>query len=295
MPPSMTALEKLLDQRTLDLLREAALTPVDPDDVSYDNDELRARFAPAVDALVRAYFRLDVEDMDSVPPGKALLVFNHDSGTTALPVLGLGARWIIERGTEERFVGMMHDRLFEIPVIGNLLGHLGGVRASHETAEAAFLAGHKVLVAPGGNLEAFRPFSQRNTIKFGGRTGWVRLALRNQVPIVPVVFIGGQETFVVLHDGQVLARALGLKKLLRIDTFPLFLGLPWGLGLGPIFHLPLPVKCSVRFLEPYPLDGYSPEDADDPRVVRQLYSRITREMQHALDEMAARRKIPFFG
>ncbi len=290
-----SSLEKLLDQRTLDLLREAALAPVDPYDVEYDNDELRERLAPAVDTLVSTYFRFEVEEMDRVPPGRALLVFNHDSGTTALPVLGLGARWIVERGTEERFVGLMHDRLFQVPVIGNLLGHLGGVRASHEAAEAAFRAGHKVLVAPGGNLEAFRPFKQRNVIKFGGRTGWVKLALRNQVPIVSVVFHGGQETFVVLHDGQILARALGLKKLFRFDTFPIFLGLPWGVGLGPIFHLPLPVKCSARFLDPYPLDGYSPEDADDPRVVRQLYARITREMQHALEDMAAKRKIPFLG
>ncbi len=290
----MSRLEPLMDRETLALLRRAALEPVEPDEVGHDNEELRQRLAPAVERLVRLYFRLDIQGLERVPAGKALLVMNHDSGTTSLPILGVGARWYLERGYDDRIVGLMHDALFDVPVVGNLLNSLGAVRASHETAGEALGRGDKVLVAPGGNLEAFRPFRERNTIKFGGRTGWVRLALRNRAPVVPLVFIGGQETFMVVHDGQVLARALGLKQLLRVDTFPIFIGLPWGIGLGPIFHLPLPAKVRARFLDPISLDGYSPADADDPRVVRELYAVITRRMQHALDQMAAGRR-PFIG
>jgi 1-acyl-sn-glycerol-3-phosphate acyltransferase len=291
----MAALDQLLDHETLTLLREAALTPVDPDDVRRDNNELIQRLVPAVDALIRLYFRLDVEGLDKVPEGRSLLVFNHDSGTTSLPILGLGARYYLERGYGERLIGLMHDALFEVPALGNLLGALGAVRASPENADEVLRRGHKVVVAPGGNLEAFRPYSARHTIRFGGRTGWIKLALRHGVPITPVVFIGGQETFFVLHDGQALARALGLKKRFRLDTFPIFLGLPWGIGLGPIFHIPLPAKCQAKILDPISLEGTSPEDADDPRVVRELYALITHTMQDALEKMAARRRIPFFG
>ena len=63
-----------------------------------------------------------------------------------------------------------------------------------------------MLVYPGGDHEVHRPTWDRNRIDFDGRKGCMRLALEHDVPIVPVVAIGGQETALFLSRGDHLAR-----------------------------------------------------------------------------------------
>jgi len=233
--------------------------------------------------------------MDGVPRGPALVVGNHNAGITFLEPIGLGARWYLERGMNDTLHFLVHDAMVALPMLRTFLIRTGCVRASHETANKLLRRGKKVVVFPGGNLEAFRPYRNRYKITFGGKKGFVRLALREHVPIVPVVLVGGHETFFVLRDGQRLARILHLKKLLRSETCALFLGLPWGVGFGPIFHLPLPARSQVRFLDPVSLDGYQPSDVGNPLAVDEIYRRVTGGMQKAVDELAAKRRFPVIG
>jgi 1-acyl-sn-glycerol-3-phosphate acyltransferase len=276
-------------------LARAAAVPADPDSLASIDGELISAVVHPVDAVGRAWYRLEVEGIDRVPAGPALIVINHNAGISFAEMIAFGAQWYLARGTEDCIHGLAHDGMLKIPGLGNLLVRLGGLRACHENADRAFGAGRKVLVAPGGNLEAFRPFRDRHKINFGGRHGFLKLALRNRVPIVPAVFIGGHETFMILHDGQGLANALGLRRRFRIDTFPLMLALPWGVALGPVFHLPLPCKCKVRFLPPIPLDDCSRRDHEDPKLLDELYSRVVGRMQAALDELASERRWPIIG
>jgi len=284
-----------LDKDLLPRLADAFRRPVDSGDLQAVDRDLIRDVAPLIHAFCRAYFRLEVEGLERVPPGKALVVINHNSGTTTLELLGFGARWYMERGTEEILYGLAHDALLGVPYLRNFLIRAGGITASQSHGDYVLQAEQKILVAPGGNLEAFRPFRDRHKIDFGGRTGFLRLALRNRAPILPTVFIGGHETLLVLHDGRPIARAFGLKKRFRLDTFPIFLALPWGVAMGPIFHLPLPAKCKVRVLEPISLDDYGPEDQDNPEVLDRLYRLVTGRMQDALGDLAAARKWPIIG
>ena len=246
------------------------------------------RAAPWVDRACRVWFRLEVLGMEHVPDGPALIVGNHNSGTSFVEAMGVGARWIRQRGPDQAWRGLAHDAIVDLPVLGDLLCRVGAVRAGHESAAEAFAAGRKVVVFPGGNAEAFRPWSERGKVCLQGRTGWIKLALRHQVPVVPMVNVGGHDAFVVLTDGRRLARAIRADRWLRSDTWPIYLGLPWGVAVGPVFHLPLPVKCITRFLPPIDL-GHPPEAADDPVVLRELYDLVTGRMQAALTELRDRR------
>lgn len=76
-------------------------------------------------------------------------------------------------------------------------------------------------------------------------------------------------------------------------TFPLVLGLPWGLSLGPLFHLPLPTRCDVRVLDP--IDAPAFGAPDDPRAADALYDAVTTGMQAAMTEMASKRRWPVIG
>ena len=248
--------------RAFELLRHAFTAPVDDRDPHSIDIEMLHELAATFDAALTAWFKLQIDGWENVPKGPALVVGNHNSGITFIEAIGMGARLYHTRGTDDLWHGLAHDSMMDMPGIGPVLVRLGAVRAGHDTAAKVFALGRKVVVFPGGNKEAFRPWTARNRAEFYGRTGFVKLAVRHQVPIVPMAFQGGHNGFVVLSRGERFAKITGLRKLLRTDAWPLYLGLPWGVAFGPWFHLPLPVKVKVRFLEPIPTAGVSLDDAD---------------------------------
>lgn len=277
------------------LVLQAATQPVDPDRLDQVDAKLMAEAAPLVDAACRAWFDLDVQGTERLPEGAALVVGNHNSGITFVEALGWGARLAVEGRFDPPWHGLAHDAVIGMPGMGPFLVRCGAVRASHANAMGALAAGRKVVVFPGGNPEAFRPWRKRHQVDLQGRKGFLRLALRAGVPIVPVVFHGGHDGFVVLSENRWLARGIGARRALRSEVWPLVLGLPWGLSLGPLFHLPLPVKCTTRFLDPIPLDGYRPEDADDPAVLDALYAQVEGALQAGLDAISAEVPRPLDG
>ena len=289
-----------IQTHTLDLTGLAAsiaglLGPaMDPEDV-HEPDPNLADLALRLIEVLGKYFRAEVVGLESMPAGKALVVGNHNAGITFLEPLFLGAAWRRMTGGRDDMYYLVHDAMLALPVLGNLLMKLGNIRASHRTAEKAFAAGRKVAVFPGGNYEAFRPFRDRHKVDFRGRRGFCKLAIRNQVPIVPVLSIGGHETFFVLRRGRRLARLTGVKRYLRSESFPIFLGLPWGVGIGPIFHFPLPAKCLVEVGEPISLAGYDTADADDPGKLGELYDTVVGRLQAMMDRRAAERRFPILG
>ena len=247
------------------------------------------KFVP-IGHAIRAYLRGRVLGIDHIPDGPALLVGNHNAGITFLEPVLLGLEWHRSKGGEDGFFYLAHDSLMAIPGLGSLLAKGGAVRANHRNADAVFTAGRKVAVWPGGNYEAFRPWRQRHRVDFGGHRGFVRLALRNQVPIVPVMSLGGHEAYFVISRGERFAAWSGIKRHFRSESFPLFLGLPWGVGVGPLFHLPLPVRTLVEVGAPIPVHEHPPEAADDDAVVQALYELVVDTIQAMMDRQLALRK-----
>ncbi len=173
-----------------------------------------------------------------------------------------------------------------------MLRKSGTMSASQEHAEEALAAGAPVLVYPGGDWETHRPSWRSDEVDFGGRKGFIRLALDAGVPIVPVVSIGGQETALFLSRGARLARTLRLDKLLRLKVLPISLALPWGLNVGDFAgHLPLPAKITIEVLPPIDLEREFGPDPD----VDEVYAHVTALMQEALDGLAAERRFPVVG
>ena len=220
-----------------------------------------------------------------------LLVGNHSGGNVAPDTLVLTLAFYRHFGVERLFFQLAHHLVMRAPWL-SLLRRYGTIEASWESARAALELGAAVLVYPGGDWEAHRPSWHGHRIEFAGREGFVRLALAADVPIVPVVSIGGQETALFLTRGERVARALRLDRRFRLKVLPVSLALPWGLDVGDVFgHLPLPAKITIRVLEPIDLrDRYGP----DPDVDA-VYHSITALMQRTLDELAAQRRWPVIG
>jgi 1-acyl-sn-glycerol-3-phosphate acyltransferase len=129
-------------------------------------------------------------------------------------------------------------------------------------------------------------------VDFADRKGWAKLAIENDVPIVPLVSIGGQETALFLARGDRLARALRLDKLFRLKVLPISLSVPWGLNVGDMLgHWPLPAKITIEAMEPIDLRERLGRNPD----VDEVYEHITGVMQIKLDELAAERRLPLVG
>jgi 1-acyl-sn-glycerol-3-phosphate acyltransferase len=181
--------------------------------------------------------------------------------------------------------------MFAIPGVKKLMRRLGEIPANPEDAGEALDAGAAVLVYPGGAHEAFRPWTDRNRIDFDGHKGFIRLALRKQVPVVPVVGHGGHETTVVLTRGEWLAKYIGMERL-RVRIAPIVWQVPWGISLPALPGVPLPAKVTVQICEPPDWSAYGPEDADDPEVVDRCYEEITGAMQEVLTQLAEECPVP---
>jgi 1-acyl-sn-glycerol-3-phosphate acyltransferase len=178
-----------------------------------------------------------------------------------------------------------------LPPLGPMVRRYGTVAADPNNAELALKSGAAVLVYPGGDYEVFRPSWESGQVDFGGRTGFIRLALRLGVPIVPVVSIGSQETALFLTRGSRLAKLTRVDKLLRLKTMPIMLGLPFGLMPGVFGHLPLPAKISIQVLPKIDLQERYGEDPDVQEINRDLLE----SMQDVLTTLSEERRLPVIG
>ena len=256
-----------------------------------DPDYIRENL-PFVWLLSSLWFRGEVRDMGRIPEhGPVLLVGNHSGGNLTPDTIVFTLAFYTYFGVERRFHQLAHNLVLTSPV-GPLLRPYGTVAASHQNARKALDAGAAVLVYPGGDWEVHRPSWQSGKVDFAGRRGFVRLALEADVPIVPIVSAGGQETALFLSHGERLSKALRLDKLFRLKVLPISVTLPWIVNVGDFLgHLPLPAKLTVQVLEPIDLVERFGKDPD----VDEVYDHVTAEMQAALDELMAERRLPVIG
>jgi 1-acyl-sn-glycerol-3-phosphate acyltransferase len=263
--------------------------PAGDDLDAWDPDYIRATL-PLLRDLFQVYFRPEVTGLDRIPDGPSLLVGNHSGGTMIADTFVFATEFYAHFGCDRRFHQLAHDVAVRVPGTG--IRRYGTLAANHDNARAAFERGAPVLVYPGGDYETFRPTWQQDRIQFAGRKGWVRLALEQGVPIVPVVSIGGQETALFITRGEQLAELTGLSRLARIKVLPIALGPPFGVTLLDLpGRVPLPAKIQLEVMEPIDLVERFGPGADPDEV----YAEVTDEMQGKLNEMAEERTLPLVG
>jgi 1-acyl-sn-glycerol-3-phosphate acyltransferase len=237
---------------------------------------------PLVRVYNRRYLRLRTEGFDRVHREPVLYVGNHNGGIAGPDLFcTLGTLWDT-LGPQAPLYALAHDfAMRQLPPFGAAIQRFGAVRASRDNALRILDAGGQALVYPGGDLDAYRHTDQRNEVILGERTGFVEVAQKAGVPIVPIVAHGAHRSAFVFSDGASIARTLRMERWARLERFPIALALPWGLALGPwIPYLPLPFPVRLRMLEPIDVPA-----GDDPVLIRK---RVQFEMQDALDDLHAR-------
>jgi 1-acyl-sn-glycerol-3-phosphate acyltransferase len=154
--------------------------------------------------------------------------------------------------------------------------------------------GRDVAVWPGGEVDSLRPWRERDRANLAGRKGFVKMAIRAGVPIVPIATVGGADAMPVLIRGDRLSHALRLDRLLRLKVLPLAISLPWGIAPAALPQLPLPAKIRTRFMPVIELD-HDPACANDDKYVDRKYREVQDSIQRGMDALARQRALPLFG
>jgi 1-acyl-sn-glycerol-3-phosphate acyltransferase len=244
--------------------------------------------------IVRHYFRSTVRGMERIPKEQSLFVAHHDGGVFPVNGVCFGVAWYDHFEFSRGLYVLTHDLIHQVfRPFTELLPRSGLVPADRAWMDRVVSSGHDLLVFPGAARETFRTYWEREDIDLGGRTGFVRQALRHRLPIVPVVSAGSHETLIVLRRGARLARWLGLRKIVRsADNLPLLLGLPWGVWILPILpQFPLPAKVTTEVLEPIEPRG----DPDDDAAVQRVFYVVLGSLKQALHRLYAERRYPVLG
>ena len=244
--------------------------------------------------IVKRYFRSEVRGLDNIPDGPSLVVANHSGGMLTFDLSVFAVDYYDRYGYDRPLYALGFDTVFAGPA-GDFFRRTGVIRATRDNAAKALASGAVVLVFPGGDLDVYRPTSQENVINFGGRTGYITTAMEANVPIVPAVSIGGQESQLFLTRGQWLARLLRLtkfeRKVFRTTILPITFGFPFGLSMLAPVNMPLPTKIVTEVLPPIDLAAECGAAAD----VTRLDAHVRWVMQKGLKALAAQRHFPVIG
>lgn len=238
------------------------------------------------DPIYRYWFRAEWDGLEHIPAdGGALLVSNHAGAVPSdAPAIMHGIE--VELG---RPVYGMADHFFKgTPVLGTLWQRSGGVVAHPDNAYRLLREQHQLaLVFPEGSKGPGKTYNERYRLRRFGRGGFVEIAMRAGVPIVPIAVVGAEESMPILF------KLPGLAKVIGAPYFPITANM----ALGPLgAMLPFPAKFNLRVLEPVTFPDVEP---DQPRYSRSRImdeaEAIRQQIQEALYDMLRQRRSVWFG
>jgi 1-acyl-sn-glycerol-3-phosphate acyltransferase len=251
------------------------------------SERMRALARRLYEPLYSQWFRAEWEGLEKIPEeGGALLVANHAGAIPSdAPVIMHG----IETELGRPVYGLA-DHLFKaMPVVGVLWSRLGGVVAHPDNAYRLLREQQQlVLVFPEGTKGTGKHYSQRYRLRRFGRGGFVEIAMRAGVPVVPIAVLGAEESMPIVLKSNTLAKALG------IPYFPITANqMLLGPLLGTVTYLP--AKFRLRVLDPVQFEVPPNQDRYSKSRVMEESESIRELIQSALYDMLRRRRSVWFG
>jgi 1-acyl-sn-glycerol-3-phosphate acyltransferase len=225
--------------------------------------------------IVRVVHRATLEGTEHLPEGPFLLVGNHPSSYGIPEFLSLAALYVARFGDTRPLAGFAFAATFRWWPLSRLFPHIGAIPSTYEAAEETLAACVPIVVFPGGDHEGFRPFWQARRVDFAGRLGFLRVARKAGVPIVPMAIRGITAPIAIrarwLAYLAVWPRFAGVKRYglsvlavigaVAILAFvpwwwPWRVALAWAWAASPLALLPwIPARITIRIGTPLPPDS----------------------------------------
>jgi 1-acyl-sn-glycerol-3-phosphate acyltransferase len=250
------------------------------------SEHFRALTRRAFDPLYKHWFRVEWEGFEHLPEsGGALLVANHAG---AIPPDAPSIMHGIEKDLGRPVYGLAENLFRTMPVVGTLWSRSGGVAAHPDNAYRLLHDENQlVLVFPEGTKGTGKLYKDRYHLRRFGRGGFVEIAMRAGVPVIPIAVMGAEETMPIVFKSARLAKALNL------PYFPITANM---LAFGPAGVLAyLPAKFRIRVLPPVHFDVPPDQERYSRSRVMEESERIRRMVQDALYDLLRKRRSVWFG
>ena len=159
--------------------------------------------------MYRSWHRVEWEGLEKIPTdGGALLVSNHAG---AIPADAPAIMHGIERSSAGPVYGLADEIFKTMPVVGTMWSRVGGVLAHPDNAYRLLREQKQLaLVFPEGTKGTGKLYGERYQLRRFGRGGFVQIAMRAGVPVVPIAVVGAEEAMPTLFKINPLAKALGV-------------------------------------------------------------------------------------
>ena len=269
----------------LAFLRRRLTGQYDVDLYGFDRELTEQVLLPLARPLYQHYWRVRAVGLEHVPASSGALIVANHGGTLPFDAIMTKVALLDEHPAHRHLRELAADLALRVPVVGPLARKTGNTLAHEDDARRLLTAGELVGVWPEGFKGIGKLYRDRYKLQRFGRGGFVSVALRSQVPIIPVAIIGAEEIYPMLANVQFLARLFGFPYFPITAQFPL---------LGPLGLLPLPSKWVIDFGEPIDTTPYGPEAADDPMLVFELTDRVRDTIQQMLYRNLMGRRSIFF-
>jgi 1-acyl-sn-glycerol-3-phosphate acyltransferase len=230
----------------------------------------------------RRYFRYETTGLENLDIGRAGLIVGYHGRPYAYDLLML----LVEIYERQGYMphGVIHGAVESNAVFKWLSDELGFVTGDGPAIDRAVAQGEHIVVVPGGTREGCRSIRERYRVDWGQRVGYLKLALRHRLPVIPVAATGVDHAYIGLNDGYRLGKRVKMPA-----------RLPLWFGLGPTgfwpFSPPFPVKVRQRIGAPIDLEADGPIDRDDRDSLLRCHRRITGAVQGLLDELNRTRMV----
>jgi 1-acyl-sn-glycerol-3-phosphate acyltransferase len=251
------------------------------------SEAVRALARTLYDPVYRHWLRAEWEGLEHVPlEGGALLVGNHGGAIPSdAPVVMHG----IETELLRPVYGLAENLFRQLPVVGTLWSRAGGVPAHPDNAYRLLHDDEQlVLVFPEGTKATGKLVRDRYQLRRFGRGGFVEIAMRAGVPIVPLAIVGNEEAMPILWKSPRIAKLLGL------PYFPITAN---QFVFGPVlgYLVPLPAKFRIRVLAPITFDVEPGLPRYNRGMVMEQAERIRALIQAEVDDLLRNRRSVWRG
>jgi len=228
-------------------------------------DFTKAAIAPVL-WLYRNYFRVETHGIEQVPQGRVMLISNH-SGQLPLDGAMIAMSLLLEAEPPRVVRAMVEKWAPTLPFVAPFFARIGQVVGTPENCRRLLAAGETIMVFPEGTRGLNKTYDKRYRLQEFG-SGFMRIAVETQTPVLPVAVIGAEEQAPALFD---------FKQVAKIFGFP---ALPITPTLVP---LPLPVKYRLWFGEPMRFSGTAhDDDAELERKVSEVKRAIETLLKRGL-------------
>jgi 1-acyl-sn-glycerol-3-phosphate acyltransferase len=250
------------------------------------SERTRALARALYEPLYSRWFRTEWQGLEKIPEaGGALLVANHAGAIPSdAPVIMHG----IEKELGRPVYGLADYFFRTVPVVGTLWARAGGVSARPGNAYRLLREQDQLaLVFPEGTKGPSKSYTDRYQLRRFGRGGFVEIAMRAGVPVIPIAVVGSEEAMPVVFRLPTLAKALG------VPYVPVTANL---LTMGPLgLVMPFPAKFKLRVLDPVHFNVPPDQDRYSKSRIMEESERIRTQLQEAVYDMLRDRRSVWFG